>query len=92
MSTKKSEFHLDYERVKSIEVRSKCHDSRFSGVDILISTDWPKGYSQSPYAPLILIYNYMVFICQWAGSKGHFTFINTFEKFLLNRQVVPKLV
>ena len=43
VASKKSEFHLDYDRIKSIEVRSKCHETNFSGVDILISSDWPKG-------------------------------------------------
>jgi hypothetical protein len=47
VSTKKSsEFHLDFEKVKSMEVRSKCHETNFVGVDILISTDWPKGLAR----------------------------------------------
>jgi hypothetical protein len=40
---KKSEFHVDYERVRALEVRARCHESNFVGVDILLSTDWPKG-------------------------------------------------
>ncbi len=43
VSAKKLDFHLDYERVRAMEVRAKCHESNFQGVDILLSTDWPKG-------------------------------------------------
>ena len=40
---KKSDIHLDYERIRALEVRAKCHESNFQGVDILLTVDWPKG-------------------------------------------------
>ena len=37
------DYQADYRRLKTIEVSTKCEDSNFLGVDILLTTDWPKG-------------------------------------------------
>lgn len=37
------EYMLNYERLRSLEVKAKCHDASFQGVDILLTTEWPKG-------------------------------------------------
>ena len=34
---------VDFETVRNLEVRSRCDESGFHGVDILLSSDWPKG-------------------------------------------------
>ena len=35
--------NVDFESVKSLEVRTKCDSEDFQGVDILLSSDWPLG-------------------------------------------------
>ena len=35
--------NVDFEKIKSLEVRTKCNSEGFQGVDILLSSDWPNG-------------------------------------------------
>ena len=35
--------NVDFESVKSLEVRTECEHGDFQGVDILLSSDWPMG-------------------------------------------------
>ena len=37
------EYQADSRRLKTIEVSTKCEEMTFKGVDILLTTDWPKG-------------------------------------------------
>jgi len=37
------EYEADSRRLKTIEVSTKCEEMNFKGVDILLTTDWPKG-------------------------------------------------
>ena len=39
-------FGLNHDRVKSLEVSSKCQDSNFVGVDVLITSEWPRGVTR----------------------------------------------
>jgi hypothetical protein len=34
---------IDFEAVKSLEIRTKCDETNFQGVDILLTNDWPQG-------------------------------------------------
>lgn len=34
---------VDFEAVKSLEIRAKCDSGDFQGIDILLSSDWPMG-------------------------------------------------
>ena len=47
--------HKDYEadsrRLKTLEVSSKCEEFGFKGVDILITSDWPKGIINNLQCP-----------------------------------------
>ena len=35
--------NIDFEAVKSLEIRTQCDHGDFQGVDILLSSDWPLG-------------------------------------------------
>ena len=37
------EYEADIRRLKTLEVSTKCNELKFQGVDILLTTDWPKG-------------------------------------------------
>ena len=37
------DYQADSRRLKTLEVSTKCEDSNFKGVDILVTTDWPRG-------------------------------------------------
>ena len=39
----KKDYEFGYDQVKSMEVRMKWGDTKFQGVDVLITSDWPHG-------------------------------------------------
>ena len=49
------DFQADSRRIKTLEVSTKCDDSNFAGVDILLTTDWPKGIVNNVQCPSELV-------------------------------------
>lgn len=45
------EFEADSRRLKTLEVSTKCEEIGFQGVDILLTTDWPKGVTNNVKCP-----------------------------------------
>lgn len=41
------DYEADCRRLKTLEIRTKCDDLSFKGVDILLTTDWPKGITNN---------------------------------------------
>ena len=45
------EYEADSRRLKTLEVSTKCEEMGFQGVDILLTTDWPKGVTNKAECP-----------------------------------------
>lgn len=47
----KKDYEFGYDQVKSMEVKMKSDDTKFQGVDVLITSDWPHGVSNFSSRP-----------------------------------------
>ena len=44
-------FGISYDRFKALEASTRCGDSSFAGVDVLISSEWPRGVARHGMKP-----------------------------------------
>ena len=49
----KKDYEFGYDQVKSMEVRMKWGDTKFQGVDVLITSDWPHGKLSRRWLPAV---------------------------------------